>query len=235
MTAFDRAWRRREEDSMIDNLQQAYDEIDGYENVQHFIHVADPIEIFMPNSDKPQKMFRGHLEPTNLVNDKGEYLDSEESWGNMQEDIENLARPRKNPKKSKYARIFLPNPESKRDKIGDFHLDESKSEEWQEKLASEQMTAFDRAWTVVKAPRTLEEIAYYEAGKCPSCEGTGQQLVTVGSGNTDGATSFAHAKELAGKDASYHMMTCVACNGTGKPDDEIWGDEGEMEMFEGEP
>ncbi len=94
--------------------------------------------------------------------------------------------------------------------------------------------AFDSAWRVVKTPRTLEEIAHYDEGKCPSCEGTGQQFVTVGSGNTDESTSFAHAKELAGKEASYHMMTCVACNGTGKPDDEIWGDEGEMEMFEGE-
>ena len=151
MTAFDRAWRRSREDSLMDHLQEAYDTQDDYEKVQHFIHIADPIETFLPNSDKPQKMFRDHLESTKLVNDDGEYLDSEESWRNMQDDIANLARPRKNRKKSKYARIFVPNPESKKDKIGDFHLDESKSEEWQEKLASEQMAPFDQAWDIVKA------------------------------------------------------------------------------------
>ena len=92
------------------------------------------------------------------------------------------------------------------------------------------MTAFDKAWAIVKMPRTLEEITHYEAGRCPSCEGTGKQLVTVGSGNTDDSTSFAHARELAGKDTSYHMMECVSCNGTGVPDDEVWGDEGVMEL-----
>ena len=92
------------------------------------------------------------------------------------------------------------------------------------------MTAFDKAWAIAKMPRTLEEITHYEAGRCPSCEGTGQQLITVGSGNTDDSTSFAHARELAGKDTSYHMMECVSCNGTGVPDDEVWGDEGVMEL-----
>jgi len=92
--------------------------------------------------------------------------------------------------------------------------------------------AFDKAWRVVKAPRTFEELTHYEEGKCPSCEGTGQQLVTEGTGDTSESTSFAHAKELAGKEASYFMVECVACNGTGVPNDEIWGDDGVMEGFE---
>ena len=105
----------------------------------------------------------------------------------------------------------------------------SKSGKW-----GQDPRSFQKAWEIVKAPRTLEDLTHYEAGRCPSCEGTGEQLVTVASGNTDESTSLPHARELAGKDASYHMMECVACDGTGKPDDEIWGDGGIMDEYDGE-
>ena len=64
--------------------------------------------------------------------------------------------------------------------------------------------------------RTLEEVKLYENGKCPSCEGYGEQMVTVYDGNVR-------------KNVSYHMQTCVACNGSGMPDKEIWGEMGIME------
>jgi hypothetical protein len=83
--------------------------------------------------------------------------------------------------------------------------------------------------SLVKMPRTLEDLKLYESGKCPSCEGTGQQMVTVGSGDTSQSQSIDEAREMAMRDVEYSMMECVACGGTGVPDDEIWGDEGIME------
>jgi DnaJ-class molecular chaperone len=95
------------------------------------------------------------------------------------------------------------------------------------------MTAFDQAWDlVIKAPRTLEELSHYEEGKCPSCEGTGQQLVTVGTGDTSESKTFNEAMEHSKRNAEQYMSECIACNGTGIPDDEIWGDDGVMEDVE---
>ena len=91
------------------------------------------------------------------------------------------------------------------------------------------MTAFERAWSLVKMPRTLEHLKLYESGKCPSCEGTGKQMVTAGYGDTSQSQSIDEAREMAMRDVDYSMMECVACGGTGVPDDEIWGDEGIME------
>lgn len=91
------------------------------------------------------------------------------------------------------------------------------------------MNAFDRAWQLVKMPRTLEDIEHYESGRCPSCEGTGKQMVTIGRGDTSQSQSIDEAREMAMRDVEYSMMECVACGGTGVPDDEIWGDYGIME------
>ena len=107
------------------------------------------------------------------------------------------------------------------------------------------MTAFDRAWAVVKMPRTMEEVMHYEAGRCPSCEGTGKQVVpsSEGAGPTlpgvIGGTGdlkewIATARDLSRTggieaDLQITMIPCVACDGTGKPDDEVWGEEGVME------
>jgi hypothetical protein len=91
------------------------------------------------------------------------------------------------------------------------------------------MSPFDRAWALLKMPRTLEEIEHYEAGRCPSCEGTGKQMVTTGSGDTSQSQSIDEAREMAMRDVEYDMMECIACDGTGIPDDEVWGDYGVME------
>ena len=91
------------------------------------------------------------------------------------------------------------------------------------------MSPFDRAWALLKMPRTLEEIEHYEAGRCPSCEGTGKQMVTTGSGDTSQSQSIDEAREMAMRDEEYDMMECIACDGTGIPDDEVWGDYGVME------
>ena len=162
MTAFDTAWRKEKEDALASQLQDAYDEGREHQNVQRFIHVADPIEVMMPNNPKPQSMFRDHISSTRLVNDEGEYIDAKEAFDDMRDDLKNLARPRKNPKDPKYARIFIPDPQSKMKEIGDFHLDEGKSEEWQEKNASEPMTAFDTAWSLIKMPA--------KGWECPECK-----------------------------------------------------------------
>ena len=105
--------------------------------------------------------------------------------------------------------------------------------------------AFDKAWEVVKMPRTMEEVMHYEAGRCPSCEGTGKQVVqssetnattlpAVIGGTGDLNERIATARELSqtgqiDADLQISMIQCVACDGTGKPDDEVWGDEGIME------
>lgn len=164
MTAFDTAWRKEREDALASQLQAAYDEGREHQNFQRFIHVANPIEVMMPNNPKPQPMFRDHISSTRLVNDEGEYIDAKEALEDMMDDLKNLARPRKNPKDPKYARIFIPNPQSKMKEIGDFHLDEGKSEEWQEKNASEPMTAFDTAWSLIKADQDF----YIGAKRLPS-------------------------------------------------------------------
>lgn len=107
------------------------------------------------------------------------------------------------------------------------------------------MTAFDKAWQVVKMPRTMEEVMHYEAGRCPSCEGTGKQVVqssevnatnlpTVigGEDNLDERLATAREMTRTGQidgNLQYSVIPCVACDGTGKPDDDVWGDEGVME------
>ena len=105
----------------------------------------------------------------------------------------------------------------------------SKSEPKCPCYAEKDKKSFEKAWSLVKMPRTLEHLKLYESGKCPSCEGTGQQMVTVGSGDTSQSQSIDEAREMAMRDVEYSMMECVACGGTGVPDDEIWGDEGIME------
>ena len=156
MTAFDAAWRKEREDALASQLQMAYDMAAGKQKVQRFIHVADPIQIMNPyDANYTQPMFRDHISSTRLVNDEGEYIDAKEAFDDMMDDLKNLARPRKTisyQKDPKYARIFIPNPQSKMEYMEDFHLDEGKSEEWQQKNASEPMTAFDTAWDLMKMP-----------------------------------------------------------------------------------
>ena len=107
------------------------------------------------------------------------------------------------------------------------------------------MTAFDKAWQVVKMPRTMEEVMHYEAGRCPSCEGTGKQVVQSsevnatklprvigGEDNLDERLATAREMTRTGQidgNLQYSVIPCVACDGTGKPDDDVWGDEGVME------
>lgn len=75
-------------------------------------------------------------------------------------------------------------------------------------------------WKVVKMPRSLEEMQHYEAGRCPQCGGRGAIPVTsttrYGMGGKTGTPSV-------------NVMPCPSCEGSGKPDDEIWGDDGIME------
>ena len=96
--------------------------------------------------------------------------------------------------------------------------------------------AFDKAWEVVKMPRTMEEVMHYEAGRCPSCEGTGQMMITTN--ELDPSIEFdaediddhrMKARNHPEAVNTMNMIPCVACDGTGKPDDEVWGDEGVME------
>ena len=147
---FDRAWRKSKEDEMARSLQEAYDSWgDDANDVQRWFHVAQPIKTMMPNTgDEEHNMFRSHIDPIHLLNDDGEYIGADEAMKVYEEEQRNLGRKRKNPKDPKHSRIFIPNPKSK--DIGDFHIDEKESEKWQEKLAGETMTAFDRAWGMVK-------------------------------------------------------------------------------------
>jgi hypothetical protein len=162
LTAFDTAWRKGKEDATARTLQEAYDQGgDDFNRFQRWFHVAEPIEVLMPNSDKPKPMERTHIGTNRLADEKGEYVGAEQAMADYQEDLQNLSRKRKNPKDPKHARIFIPNPESKKDDIGDFHIDEAHSDDWQEKLAGEPMTAFDTAWSLLKmpvVPNTLHEI-----------------------------------------------------------------------------
>jgi len=103
------------------------------------------------------------------------------------------------------------------------------------------MTAFDRAWLLVKMPRTLEEIEHYEANRCPSCGGTGQMLVTTNeldpSIEVDAEDMNDYREKAKNHPKATNIMDtieCVACDGTGIPDDEVWGDEGIMEEFDGD-
>ena len=154
MTAFDAAWRKEREDAQASAIQAAYDKVDGYQNWQRWFHVAQPIETMMPNGKGI--MYRDRIGTNRLVDKEGEYISAEQAMADYLEDVEEgIARKRKNPglnKDPKYARLFIPNPQSKMKEIGDFHLDEGKSEEWQEKNASEPMTAFDTAWSLLKMP-----------------------------------------------------------------------------------
>jgi hypothetical protein len=102
------------------------------------------------------------------------------------------------------------------------------------------MTAFEKAWAVVKMPRTMEEVMHYEAGRCPSCEGTGQMMIMTNeldpSIEVDAEDIDDHRMKARNHPEAINnmrMMECVACDGTGKPDDEVWGDEGVMEEEEG--
>ena len=161
MTAFDTAWRKGKEDANAKTLQEAYDQGgDDFNRFQRWIHVAEPIEVFMPNNDKPQQMERTHIGTNRLADEKGEYVGAEQAMADYQEDLQNLSRKRKNPKDPKYARIFIPNPESKKDDIGDFHIDEAHSDDWQEKLAGEPMTAFDAAFSLLKIDEGMWEEIY---------------------------------------------------------------------------
>ena len=79
------------------------------------------------------------------------------------------------------------------------------------------MSSFDKAWKIVKMPLSQESSDMFDEGICPQCEGRGE--ITVSSGTRDGFGGKLEDKRIS-------VMTCPSCQGTGKPDPEIWGPEG---------
>tara|TARA_R110002020_G_scaffold26498_6_gene85827 strand:- start:7562 stop:7849 length:288 start_codon:yes stop_codon:yes gene_type:complete len=80
---------------------------------------------------------------------------------------------------------------------------------------------FENAWKVVKMVRTLEEVRRYEAGRCPQCDGEGTIPISY-------ATRGEDEKR---KDFGMSMTRCPTCGGSGKPDEEMWGDDGLVEAL----
>mgnify|MGYP003114124141 FL=1 len=77
--------------------------------------------------------------------------------------------------------------------------------------------SFEKAWKIVKMPLSQESSDMFDEGICPQCEGRGE--ITVSSGTRDGFGGKLEDKRIS-------VMTCPSCQGTGKPDPEIWGPEG---------
>ena len=153
MTAFDAAWRKEREDAQASAIQAAYDKVDGYQNWQRWFHVAQPIETMMlvvKESCIEIALARIGLwikkENTFLLNRLWLII-----WKMLKRYSPKKEESRLN-KDPKYARLFIPNPQSKMKELGIFTLTKAKVKNGKKKIRCEPIDFFDTAWSLLKMP-----------------------------------------------------------------------------------